>query len=105
MLIENKIKKRIKTIETFKNRTIKEVEITKEEAEQLGDIREIEGVKLIVVEKLDNRIKKDCFGYQECNECYALKQLYCSREICKFYRNDINIQTIESDIQKYAFKK
>ena len=105
MLIENKIKKRIKTIELLKKEMIKEVEITKEEAEQLGSIRRINGVELIVVDKVDNNIRKDCFAYQSNNKCYALDSLYCSKGKCNFYRNNLDIQTIESDIQKYAFKK
>ena len=48
---------------------------------------------------------KDCFGYKEKNGhsgCRSLKKLYCKREECKFYKNDITEEEIEEDIKKYA---
>lgn len=64
MNIENKIRKRIKTLELLKKAPIKEIEITREEAEKLGDNKTIDGVKLIVVNKLGDMTNKDCFAYQ-----------------------------------------
>lgn len=100
----DKIKKRIQTIETLKNKHIKEVEITRQEAMELpNNIKDVDGVKLIVVAKLGDRAKKDCYAYQY-STCYGLKELYCKREECRFYKNDIRISKIEADIKRYAIK-
>ena len=104
MEIINKIKKRIKTLEIIKEEAITEVQITRQEAEQLPDkIKSICGAKLIIVDNLGDISKKDCFAYQD-NKCYALNDLYCKRENCRFYRNDIKISKIESDIRRYPVK-
>ena len=35
----------------------------------------------------DIGVKTDCFGYsEEKNDCKALRELYCKREKCKFYK-------------------
>ena len=81
-----KIKKRIHTLEIAKKEHIREVQITRQEALELPDsIKSIEGVKLMVVDKLGDKTKKDCFAYQW-GKCYALKKLYCKKETCKFYQ-------------------
>ena len=102
MLIENKIRRRIKLIESIKGKKIEEVKITKEEAQELKGIKEIDGVKLILIE--DN-IKKDCFSYLGNGDCYGLNYLYCSKEKCKFYRTDLKVSKIEHDIREYANRK
>ena len=62
--MKRKIRKRIETKQLIEGKVIKEVQITKKEAEQLGDrITKIDGVELIVVDKLGDRTKKDCFAY------------------------------------------
>ena len=62
--MKRKIRKRIETKQLIEGKAIKEVQITKKEAEQLGDgITKIDGVELIVVDKLGDRTKKDCFAY------------------------------------------
>lgn len=100
----DKIKKRVETMAIAKNRHIKEVEITKEEAKQIpSNIKYISGAKLIVVDKLGDRTKKDCFAYEE-KECYGLNELYCKHEECKFYRNDIKKSRIETEVKKYALR-
>lgn len=48
MKIENKIKKRIKTIAIINNQYPKEIRVTKEEWEELGKPEKYEGVKLKV---------------------------------------------------------
>lgn len=48
----NKIKKRIKTIEQITGKLVEEVQITKEESEQIGNISSIDRVKIIVVDKI-----------------------------------------------------
>lgn len=98
MLIENKIRKRIKVIEDIKGKKVEEVKITKEEAEKLKGIKEIDGVKLILI---DDNIKKDCFAYLGNGDCYGLNYLYCSKEKCKFYRTDLKVSNIERDIREY----
>jgi len=98
------IKRRINILEIAKKQKIKEVEITKEEAMQIPEnIKNINGVKLIIVDELGDKSKKDCFAYLS-GECYALNKLYCKREKCNFYRNDIKIPKIETDIKKYTMK-
>lgn len=100
----DKIKKRIATMAIAKNQHIKEVEITKEEARQIPpSIKYINGAKLIIVEKLGDRTKKDCFAYEE-TECYGLNELYCKHEECRFYRNDIKKSRLETEIKKYSLR-
>ena len=98
MKLEDKIRKRIKTMSTMQGENIKEIQITRKEAEQLGNINMIDNVKLIVVEKLGDMTKKDCFAYKE-NKCYALNELYCKNRKCRFYRNDITIKEIERSVK------
>ena len=64
MKIEDKIIRRIKTMEQLKHAHIEEIQITKEEAAELGHVKSIDGVKLIVVDKLGDLSNKDCFAYQ-----------------------------------------
>ena len=101
MDIKDKIRKRIRTVEMLQGRLIDEIQITKQEAEQLGDINAIDRVKLVVVEKLGDMTKKDCYAYKK-NKCYALNDLYCKNRECKFYRNDISIDDIERSIKEYS---
>lgn len=101
MNIEDKIKKRIKTMETLQGKVVNEIQITRQEAEQLGDIKVIDGAKLMIVDKLGDMTKKDCFAYRK-NRCYALNDLYCKNRECRFYRKDITISEIESSIRRYS---
>ena len=105
MTIKNKIRKRINSWNIISKEPITYVKITKEESEELGDrIKQIDGVKLIVVDKLGEELeKKDCFAYLK-NICYALDGMYCANGKCKFYRNDITIEKIEKSIKKYSEK-
>ena len=53
-------------------------------------------------------VKTDCFAYDEEHKtCDALKELYCKKEQCKFYKSRfvINKKKIEADIKKYAMKR
>lgn len=103
--IENKIRKRIKTRELIEGKAIDEIQITKKEAEQLENTIEIDNVKLVIVDKLGDKSKKNCFAYIERKghrSCYCLNNLYCQNRKCNFYRTDINISSIEKDIKKYA---
>lgn len=103
--IVDKIRKRIRTREMMEGRVIEEIQITKQEAEQLGDRTAIDNVKLIIVDKLGDMSNKDCFAYIERNghkSCYCLERLYCKNKKCKFYRNDITISEIEKSIKKYS---
>lgn len=105
MTIEDKIKKRIKTMEMLKCEHIKEIQILKEEAEKLGDRKAIDGVKLIVTDKLGDLTKKDCFAYIDRNghkSCYCLKQLYCKNKECGFYRTDVTIVELERSVEAYS---
>lgn len=105
MTIEDKIRKRIRTMETLTNEQIKEIQISKTEAENLGDRKAIDGVKLIVTDKLGDLTKKDCFAYIDRNghkSCYCLKQLYCKNKKCNFYRNDIRISQLETSVEAYS---
>ena len=104
MTVEKKIRKRIRTIEQLKGELISEIKINKQEAEALKGMTEIDGIKLIVVDDLKDRVKKDCFAYQG-NKCYCLDKLYCKNQFCSFYRNDISISEIEKDIQMYYLKE
>lgn len=106
--IVDKIRKRIRTLETAKAETIEEIQITKQEAEMLGDRTAIDGVKLIVVDKLGDMTNTDCFAYINRNghkSCYSLKNLDCKNRKCKFYRTDTTIAKIEKSIEKYALRK
>ena len=108
MTIVDKIRKRIMSRQMLEGRLIDEIQITKKEAEQLGDRqRQIDNVKLTVVDKLGDMTKKNCFSYIERNghkSCYCLNKLYCKNEICRFYRNDITIANIEKSIELYSMK-
>lgn len=102
MTIKNKIRKRIKTWNMISKEPVEQIEITEEEAIQLRNIKEIDGVRLITVKNLENfGEKKDCFAYQE-NKCYALDGMFCGNCKCKFYRNDITIDDIEKSIKYYS---
>lgn len=101
MNIKDKIKKRIKTLEMIQGKVVNEIQITKQESEQLGNVNAIDKVKLVVVEKLGDMTKKDCFAYRK-NRCYALNDLYCKNRECRFYRKDITISEIESSIRRYS---
>lgn len=101
----NKIKKRIKTIEQITGKLVEEVQITKEESEQIGNISSIDRVKIIVVDKLGEKTKRNCFAYNEkIKDCEILDKLYCKNEECKFYKTNINKKEIENSIKKYALK-
>ena len=101
MDIIEKIRKRIQSLYMIKKEKITEVQITKEEALYIPDrIKEIDGVKIVVVDKLGDIEKKDCFAYNE-GECKALNYLYCKSRECRFYRNDINREDIENSIVAY----
>jgi len=103
--IVDKIRKRIRTAEMIKRDTIEEIQITKKEAEQLGGRTAIDGVKLIVVDKLGDMTNTDCFAYIDKNgnkKCYCLDKLYCKNRDCKFYRTDITIAEIEKSIRRYS---
>lgn len=53
---------------------------------------------------MEDRTKTDCFGYINRNghkSCYGLNKLYCENENCNFYRKDIKVSNIESDLRKY----
>lgn len=105
--IVDKIRKRIRTLETARGEVVEEIQITKQEAEQLGDRRVINNVKLIVVDKLGDMTRKDCFGYIDRDghkRCYGLKKLYCKNGECEFYRTDLKKSKIEQDIRRYADK-
>lgn len=94
------IQKRIKIAQEVSKEPLKEFAITKKEAKELGNITEIDGVKLIVATELS---KVDCFGYINNNgheSCYGLKKLGCTN--CNFYKNDITKEDIEKDIRKYG---
>ncbi len=106
--IVDKIRKRIRTAEMLKGDTVEEIQITKQEAEQLGERTYIDSVKLIVVDKLGDLTNKDCFAYINRNghkSCYSLKNLDCKNRKCKFYRTDTTIAKIEKSIEKYALRK
>ena len=91
MSVENDIKKRINTMKELTKEDVQEIEITQEEAEALGDIRELYGVKLVVVSKLGDKTREDCFAFdKEKRECNALDDLYCENEKCKFYKKKEN---------------
>ena len=105
MTIEDKIRKRIKTMETLKNEPVKEIQISKEEAEKIGDRKVLDGVKIIVTDKIGDQTKKDCFAFIDRNghkSCYCLKQLYCKNKKCNFYRNDIRISQLETSVEAYS---
>ena len=105
MTIKNKIRKRINSWNIISKEPITYVKITKEESEELGDrIKQIDGVKLVVVDELGEKPEKeDCFAYLK-NKCYALDGMYCANTECKFYKNDITIEKIEKSIKKYSEK-
>ncbi len=104
MTIKNKIRKRIDSWNIILEEPIKYINITKEEAEKLGDnIKQIDGVKLIVADKLTDKIKGDCFAYHK-NKCQALNKLYCINSECKFYRNDVTMKQIKDSIKYYSKK-
>lgn len=105
MTIEDKIRKRIKTMEMLKNEPVKEIQISKEESEKLGDRKVLDGVKLILK---SNSVKKDCFAYIDRNghdSCFCLDNLYCRKEKCNFYRNDIRIPQLEASVRNYSMNK
>lgn len=108
MNIEEKIRKRMQTMEMLICKHINEIQITKEESEKLGDKLSLDGRKLIIVDKLGDKTKKDCFAYINNNghkSCYCLNKLYCKNSKCKFYKNDITISQLEYSIKLYEVRK
>lgn len=107
--IVDKIRKRIRTQQMLEKKIIKQIQITKKESEELKGKKEIDGVELIVVGKLGNTIKTNCFAYIERGghkSCYGLKKLYCMNQKCNFYKQcdykgKDNMLEIEKDIKKY----
>lgn len=93
------IKRRIKIAQEVKQEQLEQFIITKSEAKELGDIKEIDGVKLVIASELS---KTDCFGYINNNgheSCYGLSKINCVN--CHFYRWDIDKSEIEKDIKRY----
>lgn len=110
MTVENKIKKRIQTRQTIEHRNIEEIQITKKEAKELGNLKTLNGVRLIVVDRLGDMTQTDCFAYIDNKghkSCYCLNKLYCTNEECSFYKkkdDKNNIEMIEKSIEKYFEK-
>lgn len=50
--------------------------------------------------------KRDCFAYDE-RKCKALKERYCDRENCKFYktRKEFEAGFSEEQMKAYSIKK
>lgn len=95
----------------IENKIIKEIQITKEEAKRLDWRREIDGVRFVIVDKLGDMTKTDCFAFREKNghkSCYCLNKLYCKNSQCKFYKRQSdtnNIPIIEKEIRDYCKKR
>lgn len=52
-------------------------------------------------------MNRDCFAFIEKNGhqgCRALKELYCKKRKCRFYKRkcEISIEEIEEDIKRYS---
>lgn len=52
-------------------------------------------------------MKRDCFAFAEKNNhqgCRALKELYCKKEECRFYKRkwEVNLEEIEESIKEYS---
>lgn len=111
--IVDKIRKRIRTRQMLEEKIIEEIQITTKESEQLGNTKMIDGVKLIIVNKLNDKAKEDCFAYINRaghRSCYCLDKLYCVNASCSFYKKcnyntDCNIPAIERSINKYIKEK
>lgn len=59
---------------------------------------------VVVVDKIGDLTKKDCFAYVNKTgreKCYCLKELQCKNKECRFYRNDITISEIERSLEEY----
>ena len=93
------IKRRIKIAQEIEQGQLKEFIITKKEAKELGEIKEIDGVDLVIASELS---KTDCFGYINNNgheSCYGLNKINCAN--CHFYRSNMTKEEIEKDIRRY----
>lgn len=104
MNIEKQIIKRINTLRMLGNE-VKEINISPYENRMLGGIKTLQGVKLNVVKPNEEQL--DCFARKEKEdgvECTALNEMYCKKEKCRFYRNDIKRSEIERSIRLYAQK-
>jgi len=87
--IIKKIRKRIKTRQMLEKELVEKIQVTKKEAEQLGCRKQIDGVRFVIVEKLGDMTKTDCFAFKERKghrECKCLDRLYCKNERCNFYK-------------------
>lgn len=45
-------------------------------------------------------VKKDCYAYKN-NGCWALNDLYCKKEVCKFYNNKLSIPKLKQEMVEY----
>jgi len=93
------LRRRIKIAQEVIKEPLKEFIVTKKEAQEIGSIKEIDGVKLVIASELS---KTDCFGYINNGgheSCYGLNKINCAN--CHFYRNDISKADIENDIRQY----
>ncbi|MCI8620610.1 MAG: hypothetical protein HFJ50_02010 [Clostridia bacterium] len=93
------MKRRIKIAQEVKQGQLEQFIITKTEAKELGNIKEIDGVTLVIASELS---KTDCFGYINNaghESCYGLNKLECVN--CHFYRNDVTKADIEKDVKQY----
>lgn len=48
-------------------------------------------------------IKKDRFAYDCKNKCKALKELYCKKEKCNFYRNKNTFKIKNEEYKAYNY--
>lgn len=57
---------------------------------------------------MEVKVRKDCFAYnEEHKDCNALRELYCRKEECKFYKHrcEVNNKETEASIKNYAMNK
>ncbi len=98
--IVDTIKKRINDMRMIKQQEAQYVYITEKEAEQLGNIKTIDEVNIIVEGR--DTLRPDCFAYLN-RRCYSLNKLECKNKKCKFYKNkeELTIEEIENEIKIY----
>ena len=101
MTAEDKIRKRIKSITMINGIEPSRILINDAEAEELGDIKEIDGVKLV-----RNKIKEDCVFYNKVNkDCNAMTELICKNKNCKRYNTTITQEEIKRSIRDYSLRR
>lgn len=98
----NVIKKRIALIFRINQTMPARIHISEEEYKKLGEIKEVDGVKLEIIKV--HKVRKDCIFYNG-TDCDAMRELICKTAECKRFNDKITKEEIEESIKNYSIRK